>query len=132
MLFGSTIVLTPQGVDLGASPSRIVLDEPIEAISAGAHIMIDITRFIKSTNVIDGLNEVDAIFPKGCVTASLISDSSKILLDDSYGGWGGEDSVRLNLSSQMGIPVDVQFTAIEISSCVDIKLAIILWHNYSL
>jgi hypothetical protein len=132
LLFGSTIVITPQGADLGTSPSRIVLDEPIEAITAGAHIMIDITRFIKSTNVIDGLNEVDTIFPKGCVTATLISDSSKIVLDDSYGGWGGEDSVRLNLSSQVGIPVDVKFIAVEITSCVDIKQAIVLWHKYSL
>jgi len=131
LLFGGATVITPNPVDIGLQTIDIQVTENIEAITSGASLYIDITREISSDSVFDALNEIDKKYPKGCVGAVLSGkNGDKVLLDTSSGAWSNE-LVELRLSSQKGVPTDMPFTSIKISSCNEIKSTVVKWRNYS-
>ena len=79
----------------------------------------------------DGLKEIRESFPEGCVKATLISEGShKVFLDNSFGSWGNKEKV-LRLSSSNGVPTKLEFKRIELSSCKEIKNAMVKWYNFS-
>lgn len=131
ILFGGSTVLTPTPIDIGNDPILIEFEKPIEAITKGASINIDVTPQISSQTVSEGFKEIDSIFPNGCVKATLKSKQGEaITLSKSSGRWGGKKKM-LNLSSESGTPTGVKFVNMQLSSCKVISNTVITWYNYS-
>jgi len=131
MIWGGTTLLTPEPIDVHLDIARITLKKPISAITAGASIKIDITKYIKATGVVASLKEIDENFPDNCISIKLIStDQEPVVLSKQYGG-AGNDSAAVYLASQSGIPTGLKFHAIEISSCKLLESINIEWINFS-
>ncbi|MEW8300238.1 MAG: hypothetical protein AB2712_15485 [Candidatus Thiodiazotropha sp.] len=131
ILLGGSTIITPNPIDIGQEPILIKFEEPISAITSGASINIDITPYISSVNISDGLKEIVNIFPSGCVVANLNSRKGEVVtLSRSTGSWNGEQKM-LNLSSEIGVPTGVKYISMQLSSCKEIKNAVVTWYNYS-
>ncbi|MFL0807361.1 MAG: hypothetical protein K6L60_08750 [Oceanobacter sp.] len=131
ILFGGSTVLTPTPVDIRSEPILIEFEKPIDAITKGASINIDVTPYISSQIASDGFKEIDSTFPSGCVKAIVKSKKDeRITLSKSSGRWGGKKKM-LNLRSESGVPTGVKFVTMQLISCKEINNTVITWYNYS-
>ena len=129
LFLGGVTTLTPNSIDIGDKAVRIVLKEPIEAITSGASIIIDVSEHIKAKTVSDAFKEIDIKYPNGCIVAKLISnDSNEIILSESSGAWGN-NNISIHLRAKNGIPTDLEFNLVEIKSCKSIMGTNLKWRN---
>ena len=131
MLWGGTTLLTPEPIDINLDITKITFKKPISAINAGASIKIDITKYIKVTNTVASLKEIDEIFPDNCVSIKLVSTSNKSFTLSKLNGGVGNKSAAVYISSQSGVPTGVKFHSLEISSCKLLESINIEWINFS-
>lgn len=129
LFFGKLVLLTPNPVTIDNS-YELMLDEPIVAISRGANLQIDVSGMIKVTTIRETRQAVSSRFPDGCVRATLHGASGEVALRD-IGPGVSTDTVRMILSSDSGIPVDTDFSRIEILSCVKMTDVLIYWKNHT-
>ena len=132
ILFGGSTLLTPDPIDIEVTkPVTIKLESSISAINKGAAVGIDVSQYITSENVVEGLREIGNLYPDGCVKATLFSNNNKkVVLNRSSGSWGANKKM-IRLSSKNGVRTDLKFTSIELSSCKIIQKAEVVWYNFS-
>lgn len=129
LFFGKLILLTPNPVTIDDS-FELMLDDSIVAINRGANLQIDVSSMIKVATISETRQAVSSRFPNGCVWAVLHSASGEIALEN-IGPSVSEDTVRMILFSESGIPVDTDFSRIEIHSCVTMTDVDIYWKNHT-
>jgi len=131
LFFGGVTTLTPNSINLGDKEIRLALKEPIEAITSGASIIVDVSEHINAKTVTDAFKEIDIKYPNGCIVAKLISnDSKEIILSESSGAWAN-DNISIHLRAKNGIPTDLEFNLVEIKSCKSIVGTNLKWRNYT-
>lgn len=108
--------------------------EPLVAITSGASIQIDISNFapnisIEDAGIVESRELLKNLIPEGSVKAILYSEESTVVLDNSEFALLN-DGAMLILSSNKGIPVDVEFKKVKIVSDVKLKDVNIYWKNF--
>lgn len=136
LFFAKSILLTPDPVDFR---DRIELTpgEPIEAITSGAGIEIDVSSMVSRGPDDDFLVLREKIlerFPPGTIRGTLVgSEAPDVVL--SYQGHSsiGEDEVVLLLNAdESGIPTGVPYSKVIIVSDIELQGISIVWKNHRL
>jgi hypothetical protein len=131
LIFGGATVLNTQPVDIGEKPLKILLAEPVSAITPGASINISLGDQINSEDVFSAFEEISEKYPKGCVSGTLHSaDGKQVQLNHISGRWNDEGGA-LNLSAAGGLPTDMKYVSLDVLSCRRILGTTITWYNYS-
>lgn len=134
LFFSKTILLTQNPITMSNGELELKLNEPIEAITSGASIQIDVTSMLKwdkNEGIKELRKKLDAIFPSGSIKAKLIEDDG-MEIDLIYTGSSliNEDNVRLSLYGDGKISVDKEFTSIKLISSVELDEVNVYWKNY--
>jgi len=128
LFFAKSILLTPVGVDLEHVWLQIPLDEPLEAITSGAAIYVDVTKHVDADISID---ELDATFPAGTIKVRLVQNAGQeVLLDNNSAYTFEEDKVFLNLDAADGVPTDKEFIEMYIQSAKRLSGVSLVWMNH--
>ena len=113
---------------------ELLLEENLTAITSGASLQIDISNFAKGVNIkekgiVESRELLKEMIPKGSVNAILYSKGKEIpLSDDSFAL--SNDGAMLVLSSNSGVPVDMEFDKVEIASQIELKGVQVYWKNF--
>lgn len=134
LFFSKTVLLTPVPVNISG---EVVIrpEKPLEAITSGASLDIDVIDFIGRIKINEaGIFEIREIIkkkiPEGSVTATLHnSQGEKILLNKS-GISKAKDVARLSLYADSGIPTNMAFNKITITSSTELRGVQVYWKNF--
>ena len=128
LFFAKSILLTPSSVDLTSEWTQIPLVEPLEAITSGAVIYVDVTKYVNADASIDRL---DSTFPAGTVKARLVQkDGQETLLVNSSAYSFKKDKVYLSLDAAAGVPTDNEYTELFIRSTNPLSGVSLVWTNH--
>ena len=132
LIFGTWVSLTPEPVDLVPPALEIVLEDPISALTPGAHLRIDISQHITGTDVISKLDQAKEFMASECLTAELFSAEGKVYSLDYLYQSTGKDTTELVLARDGGVPVDTDFVKVVIESCKPVSEVVIKWSNFKM
>jgi len=127
IFFGKLILLTNSPISINTSWHDVYFSEPVNAITSGASILIDVSKLIPPEN---GLAALRGQFPTGTVEAILYTDSGKELLLAHKGYYWSKKECMLALYRQGGMPTDLKFTRLKIKSSIPLNNVKVLWKNY--
>jgi hypothetical protein len=125
IFFLKTILLTPSPINISNEWVSIKPSEPLEAITGGAAIHIDITQFVKPFQ----FDEVSKKFPNGGIEGKLIQQNGKEILLISKGSSHGNNTVRLIVSGVTPVSTDTKFVEVKLKSKINIESSSIYWKN---
>lgn len=128
LFFGKVLLLTPNPVSV-VDQFELTLDEPIAAITSGANVQIDVSSMFELTGITETRQTVSSRFPDGCLNAVLHGANSEVSLRN-MGILVSNNSIRISLSANSGVPTDSEFSRITISSCVKMTDVEIYWANH--
>ena len=124
--------MTPQPIELRGEVELKPL-APLVAINEGASIWIDVSSMVKRRREETALDldlRVKELFPDGAIEAVLVSKALNVPLRyKGHFAYGG-DNVKLIVESDGGVPVDVEFNAIVITTSVPLESVSVWWRNY--
>ncbi len=138
LFFSKVILLTPVPVDLHVGANTIPLPEPIEAISPGASVEIDVTSLVNpgmERDLIKDLltldDKIKKLFSGETIVALLVSEEGERAELIHHGGYTiGKTDVRISLLNKDGMPVDVEFIFLQINTTLPMKDVRIYWKNH--
>lgn len=134
LFFSKTILLTPVPVNISGE-MVISPEKPLEAITPGASLEIDVSDFTGRIKMKElGMIEVKKILkeriPEGSVSATLHgAKGEKVLLNES-GFSISNDGAKLTLFADQGIPTNVAFHRITITSNSELRGVKVYWKNF--
>ena len=134
LFFSKTVLLTPVPVNISGE-MVIRPEKPLEAITSGASLEIDVSDFtgrmkIKETGILEVKQILKEKIPQGSVTATLHgSKGEKVALNES-GFSIANDGARLSLYADSGIPTNVAFNKITITSSTELRGVKVYWKNF--
>lgn len=134
LFFSKFILLTPESIDLTIGKNNIELKEPLEAITTGASVQIDVSHLLQldgSEGVFDVKNKVDERVPAGSVSSTLTSVSGQYLLSYDGGILFRDAQVLINLVSKEGLPVNQEFTQLEVTTKISLSNVNVYWRNFN-
>jgi len=129
MLFSSQTVINPTPITVTDEVTRLKFPKPVTAINYRARIEIDVTHILGPyENIVEGLDTISAMYPKGCLSAKLIAvDGSEFVLDETGSAVSGGSYVVFH--SFKPIPLNIEFEFVEVTSCSVIRDATLVWRN---
>lgn len=134
LLFGKTILLTPNPISIDNDAIVLKLSEPISAITKGASIQIEVTSMLSSydvSDVIEAQGVVKELFPEGTISASLNNDDDdKVVLSYDGGILYNRKHTRLSLYSD-DMPTKIKWDNVTIRSEVELIDVLVLWRNHT-
>jgi hypothetical protein len=130
LLFGASIQLTSSPVDINTTLLKLEAPEPLDVVTTGAHLLIDITKNVKSGDLLEARNDARSKLPEGCVKAILISKDNQAYKFSNQGVSWSQGEVQLSLISKGALETDLEFVFVELSSCKAIRGTRITWVNY--
>ena len=135
LFFSKTILLTPDYVNIEPSNYGYTIDlkEPINAVTTGASIQIDITEMLppfSKGDLFKVRRAISEMFPDSSIEATLTSEGSKTIRL-RYQGYSliGNETASLKLSRNE-IPTGVDFKTITIKTDVKLERVKISWRNF--
>ena len=132
LLFSKTVLLTPVPIDLYGQLD-LIPERPLEAITSGASIQIDVSSRISwdGEDIFDFRQKLSDIFPPGTIEAELKgSHDEKVILVYTGHTEFNDESVRLLLYAEPGVPLDVEFEKVSIKSSIRFEGVRIFWKNF--
>lgn len=135
LFFSKAVMLTPNPITL-EDQTILTPKKPISAITAGANLQIDITDFISKYNldsrdIIEYRKGIKNILSSSNLEAVLRAKKKPDVRLVDLGISLSEDQVWVTLSSDAGVPVDVEFSSVVIKTDAKIENAKVLWKNAS-
>lgn len=136
LFFSKTVLLTPFPISF-VGEYDFDLEKPAIAITAGANIEINITKFIgeeniKNKDILEKRNLIGNKIAENTVIAILYNeDGDKVMLDE-FGISISKDSVALALYAKGGMPTGIKYTNIKIISKIELRDVEISWNNFQL
>lgn len=125
LFFLKTVLITPTPIDIGNEWVTIKPSESLEAITGGAAIYIDVTKYAKPLDF-DGVGNK---FPPGTVEGKLIhKDKTETQLISSGSSHSNTD-VRLIVSSAQPVPTDAEFIEVKLKSKIPLQSVNVYWKN---
>lgn len=135
IFFGGSVYLTPEPIDLHGR-YEIVRVKPIEALTAGASLGIDVSSVIKDygkgNDVWTLSRRVERLIPPGSVEAVLVGDGVEVVLRYKGHFRYNNTGIWVTLEADEGVPTGVDFTKVVIDSDVELKGVRVIWRNYQL
>jgi hypothetical protein len=132
LFFSKVLLLTPQPVELFGE-IEIRPKEPLVAITRGATIEIDVSSMVKKSGD-DGVLELDRRvkeqFPAAAIEALLIAKDEQISLQYEGHFAYSKGKVMLLLETDSGVPVNVEFEKVILTSRIRLESAKVWWRNY--
>lgn len=134
LFFAKTVLLTPEPINL-LGDVELRPREPLTAITAGASIEIDVSSMItkpRQESVEDFYRRAEAMFPSGAAEAKLLTkDKREVVLNyDQRGIAFSNDTVFLVLSADGGVPTDIEFEIVRLTSRIELQSVKVTWKNY--
>ena len=130
LFFSSSTVLNDAPIDIGSEPIDIPLEQPLDVLTSGAHLRIDISSEIDAVNATDRLRQIRQQYPDGCVVASLQDKGgTEYSFSRSFGSVSPSSS-ELGVASSVRLPEDIEFIQLSVSSSKPIRGTTITWQNY--
>jgi len=133
LLFGKSVLLTPVPVVLHGS-MELQPEAPIEAITSGASIQIDVSSIVSwdtKEGILEFRQRLKKQFPPGSIKAELFGDGNKkTTLTYKGNHLFNKDSVMLSLYGDNGVPTDVEFKKVILTSSIELKGVKVLWKNH--
>jgi len=134
LFFSKTVLLTPDFININSNEKNHILNlnKPINAITSGASIQIDITKMLLYSvkgDIIKTRKSVSNMFPDGSVEAILSTHKGDISLKYEGGSLISNDNVRLALYSE-NIPTDTAFNVVTLKTSVNLEKIKVYWKNY--
>ena len=133
LLFAKTLLLTPEPIDLFGDVELRPL-KPLTAITAGADIEIDVSSMFtkpKEEDVVDFRRRLAETFPTGTIEAKLFGEGGQVEILSFDGNSAFSDhAVILLLGAKNGVPTDVKFERVLITSRVKLHSVNVSWKNY--
>ena len=117
-------------MDIDAALLELKTPKKLDVLTTGAHLLIDISKNIKASNLLEARNEATSKYPKGCIVAKMITQDKKYYLFSNQGILWSQGNVQVSLSSTGELNTDLEFTMVIISSCAPIQSAEVTWVNY--
>lgn len=111
----------------------MIPDEPIEAITNGAGIEVDVSSMIawkNHENIMLFKRRLLSLFPPETISVKLIGENAELEMyyDGSYSF--NENIVILYVEAKNGVPVGVKYNKVVVSSGVKLKHIKVYWRNY--
>lgn len=133
LFFSKTLLLTPDSVNF-IGELELIPKEPLTAITSGASLQVDVSNFAKGINIkekgiVESRKLLKELIPEGSVNAILYSKDLEVPLNDN-GFTLSNDGATLVLSTKTGVPVDVEFVKVKISSQIQFNDIKIFWKNF--
>jgi len=132
LFFSKTVLLTPDPINLHGR-LELVPDKPIEAITSGASIQVDVSSTAAWNGKEDILvfrKKLSDLFPPGAIKAKLVGKGKEVTLSYQGNYQFNKDNVMLSLCADNGIPTGVEFTKVIIESSIDLNRIKVYWKNY--
>lgn len=132
LLFSKTVLLTPDPINLHGR-LELVPDKPIEAITSGASIQLDVSSMAAWNGKEDILafrKRLSDLFPSGTIKAKLVGNGEEVTLSYQGNHQFNKDNVMLSLYTDDGIPTGVEFTKVIIESSIKLNRIKVYWKNY--
>jgi hypothetical protein len=133
LFFSKMVLLTPDPVDLYGEKD-IYPKDLLTAITSGASVEVDVTDFmggidIKKIGIVESRKLLEEKIPEGSVKCVLYSSTGeKIYLDDT--GYAlSNNAARLTLSASSGVPTNIKFNKVVITSRINLKGVKVYWKN---
>ena len=104
-------------------------EKPLTAITGGASIRIDVTKYMENKMSFD---EAAEKFPDGSIKGKLITDNGQIIEIENTASSHNKEETRLILDSDKPIPTDIKITMVSLKSSQLIKDVEIYWKNFQL
>lgn len=132
LFFSKTILLTPEPIDLHGR-LELVPDKPIEAITSGAGIQVDVSSMAAwnaKEDILVFRKKLSDIFPPGTINAKLVGKGKGVTLSYQGNHQFNKDNVMLSLYAENGMPTGVEFTKVIIESSIELDGVKVYWKNY--
>lgn len=134
LFFANTILLTPAPINIFGEV-EIQLENPIEAITSGASIQIDITDLSglgKHLGIVEKRKWIALNFPENSIEAKLVtSNSEEVILVYKGASLINNRQVLLSLYAVVEMPTGVKFSKLAISSKINISGVKVYWRNFT-
>lgn len=135
LFFSRVVLLTPMPINLFGEV-ELNPQEPLTAITRGACIQINVSSIItksKQIGVLEFERRMEELFPAGSIEAILIGKDTRPLTLFYDGNFAySKNEVFLTLHADGGVPTDVEFDRIIITSNIELKSVLVSWKNYKL
>lgn len=133
LLFGRAMVLTPDPVSFHGA-IVLVPTEPIEAVTAGASVLIDVSSMISERDK-ERLWFSDEVFlelfPVSSVHGKLIGrEGTEVALEYTGGYSIGQDAIEMSLVARHGVPTGTKFNRVVVESKMKLVDVRVVWKNY--
>lgn len=131
LFLGKVVALTPAGVTLTSDLQEFSAREPLEVITEGANLRLDVSSLLRAHGAAEAFEISDKLFPSGCIKAEGVltnGDSHYFSLQTtSY----APESVELILQSPT-VRVGMRFKLFRLSSCRRVERSSLTWRNLNL
>jgi len=127
LFFLKTVLITSSPIALGDEWVVVTPQEPLEAITGGAAIYVDVSKYVDPLDFEKGEKRL----PVGLVEGELETTSGKTIFLRSAGTSHANDSVRLIVTSGAPIPVGVEFVKVRLKSERPLEGVNVYWKNGS-
>ena len=132
LFFSKTILLTPDPINLHGR-LELAPDKPIEAITSGASIQVDVSSMVGWNGKEDILvfrKKISDLFPLGTIKAKLVGKGKEVTLSYHGDHQFNKDHVMLSLYADNGVPSSVEFTKVIIESSIELNGIKVYWKNF--
>lgn len=130
VFLGGSTVLTPQPIDVSESWVEINLSEPLEALTSGAAIEIELSNLDSAPDAVSRMAAAKRLHPNNCVQARLVTTQGSEIQVAELSTAASSDSTFLVLSRKGGIPTDGQFSRVMLRATCELKGVTVSWRNY--
>lgn len=133
LFFAKTVLLTPVPIDLfGDLDMR--LRTPLTAITSGASVQVNVSSMIskpEKEGILEFGRRVESAFPPGTLEAKLTGKDGQEVRLRYVGKYAySSDAVVLLLTADNGVPKNVEFERIVVTSHIKLKSVLVSWKNY--
>jgi len=133
LFFAKVVLLTPVPIDLFGDV-ELKPRKQLTAITTGASIEIDVSSMItkpQQEGIIEFRRRVAEMFPAGTIEVKLFGkDKREVVLRYGEGAAFSNDAVFLVLYADDGVPPDVEFERVLLTSRIKLKAVKVAWKNY--
>ena len=127
LLFLETVLLTPAPVTIGDEWVTVNPQEPLEAITGGAAIYVEVTEHAKPLEIERARKE----FPTGMIKGELETANGMTISLTNVGTSLSRHAVRLVVASDTPVPVGLEFTVVRLKSAIPLEGVDVYWKNGS-
>jgi hypothetical protein len=132
LFFGGSTLLTPDPIDVSESWVELSPPEPLEAITPGATIQIQLKNSVLiQPDALGRMAAAEQQYPANCVRGRLVTAQGSQVEISNLSTAVSSDATFLVLSREGGIPTSDEFSRVSLRATCELKGVVVTWRNYS-